>query len=91
MPFFWGFKDIASDGDGIGELTIIPTTVARFPITVKNLTPGTIYIFQVRAANNLGRTDWSDPVTFIGDVGPSHFKKEISHKRHKDSFCAFCG
>jgi hypothetical protein len=53
------------NGDGIGELTIMPTTVARFPITVKNLTPGTIYIFKARAANKIGFTDWCDPVRFM--------------------------
>ena len=53
------------NGDGIGELTIIPTTVARFPITVKKLTPGTIYTFKARAANKIGFTDWCDPVSFI--------------------------
>jgi fibronectin type III domain protein len=53
------------NGDGIGEFTIIPTTVARFPIPVENLTPGTIYLFQVRAANNIGFNGWSDPVSFM--------------------------
>jgi hypothetical protein len=52
-------------GDVIGEFTTIPTPVARFPIPVKNLTPGTIYIFQARAFNNIGLTDWSDPVSFM--------------------------
>lgn len=33
------------------------------PATVSNLTPGTNYTFQVCAWNNLGFTDWSDPIT----------------------------
>jgi hypothetical protein len=37
----------------------------RFPIPVKNLTPGTICIFQARVFNNLGLTDWSDPVSLM--------------------------
>jgi len=52
-------------GDDVGEFTIIPTTVARFPITIKNLTPGTVYIFKVRATNSIGFNDWSDPFKFM--------------------------
>jgi hypothetical protein len=33
------------------------------PAPVGNLTPGTSYIFQVRAFGNLGYTEWSDPIT----------------------------
>jgi hypothetical protein len=55
----------ARNGAEIGELTVIPTTIARFPILVKNLTPGTTYIFQVRAANKVGFNDWSDPLDFM--------------------------
>ena len=56
----------AEKKDGvIGDLTVIPTSVARFPILIKNLTPGTTYIFQTRAMNKVGFTDWSDPVTFM--------------------------
>jgi hypothetical protein len=51
--------------DGIGEFTVIPTTVARFPIAIKNLIPGTNYLFKVRASNKLGFNDWSDPVIFM--------------------------
>jgi hypothetical protein len=52
-------------GDEILEFTVIPKHVARFPIAIKNLTPGTTYIFQVRALNRIGFNDWSDPVSFI--------------------------
>jgi hypothetical protein len=33
------------------------------PVTVSNLTPGTMYQFQVRAYGALGWTEWSDPIT----------------------------
>jgi hypothetical protein len=32
-------------------------------LIVDSLTPGTTYMFQVRALGSLGHTDWSDPVT----------------------------
>jgi hypothetical protein len=31
-------------------------------VPVENLTPGTTYMFQVRAYGKLGYTDWSQPV-----------------------------
>jgi hypothetical protein len=34
-------------------------------ITITGFTPGTIYIFQVRALIHMQFTDWSDPVTKI--------------------------
>jgi hypothetical protein len=33
------------------------------PASVDKLTPGTTYIFQVRAFGRLGFTEWSDPIT----------------------------
>ena len=46
-----------------------PTTFASITIAsankavpVNNLTPGTTYVFQVRAFGKLGYTDWSQPV-----------------------------
>ena len=33
--------------------------------TIDNLTPGSSYVFQVRALGKLGYTDWSDSMTFI--------------------------
>jgi hypothetical protein len=55
------------NGNDIGDLTIVPTTVARFPITIRNLTPGTTYIFQARALSNntQGFTDWSAPYPYM--------------------------
>jgi hypothetical protein len=52
-------------GNDIGELTVIPKHVARFPISITKLTPGTIYIFQARARNDVGVTDWSDPIEYM--------------------------
>jgi hypothetical protein len=37
----------------------VPAASARKPIAVENLTPGTTYVFQVRAYGTLGYTDWS--------------------------------
>ena len=55
----------AKNGEQVGEFTVIPTHVARFPILIKNLTPGTVYIFQVRALSGVGFNDWSDPVSYM--------------------------
>jgi len=33
------------------------------PVMVSDLTPGTVYTFQVKALGRLGYTDWSDPVS----------------------------
>jgi hypothetical protein len=56
----------SKNGDDIGDFTVIPTHVARFPIPIKKLTPGTAYIFQVRAANKTaGFNDWSDPFSYM--------------------------
>jgi hypothetical protein len=40
---------------------MVPTTRPATPLN--NLTPGTIYAFQVQAYGNLGYSDWSDPVS----------------------------
>lgn len=55
----------AKNGNAIGEFTVIPSSVARFPIPIKGLTPGTMYIFQARARNRKGVNDWSDPFPYI--------------------------
>jgi hypothetical protein len=62
---YYELRFAAKNGADTGEFTVIPTTVARFPITIKNLTPGTTYIFQVRAANKVGFNDWSDPIPYM--------------------------
>lgn len=62
---YYELRYAGNSGTEVGEFTIIPTPVARFPIPVKDLTPGTIYIFQVRATNKIGFNEWSDPVSFM--------------------------
>jgi hypothetical protein len=49
---------------GAAPTTIDTVTVARVrkPVSIGNLTPGTIYVFQVRAFGVLGFSDWSNPV-----------------------------
>jgi len=52
------------DGIGMpGIATITRLTNARAGKTVKGLTPGVTYAFQVRAFGKAGFTDWSDSVT----------------------------
>ena len=53
----------------LGQGGTLPTTFASITIAgvktavpVDNLTPGTTYMFQVRAFGTLGYTDWSQPV-----------------------------
>jgi Fibronectin type III domain len=40
-----------------------PVANSKTPVTVSNLTPGTIYVFQARAVTATGYSDWSQPVT----------------------------
>lgn len=53
------------NGEGVpaGEWTETLVTSSQGPVSIKNLKPGTIYAFQVRALGKLGATDWSDSVT----------------------------
>ena len=53
----------------VGTGGTLPTTFASItiasakkPVPVASLTPGTTYVFQVRAFGKLGYTDWSQPV-----------------------------
>jgi Fibronectin type III domain len=64
---YYEIRYAPTDGNGqlTGEYLTHPSAVARFPIIIKNLKPGTYYVFQVRAFNKLGPTDWSSPVTFL--------------------------
>src|SRR5205823_13000977 len=41
---------------------IYQTITSTKPFIVGNLTPGTVYTFQVRALGRLGHTEWSDSV-----------------------------
>jgi hypothetical protein len=38
-------------------------TAIKTPTIVSGLTPGTTYVFQVRATTKSGYSDWSDPIT----------------------------
>ena len=40
-----------------------PVANTKIPVTISNLTPGTIYVFQARAVIATGYSDWSQPVT----------------------------
>ena len=40
-----------------------PVANAKTPVTISNLTPGAIYVFQARAVTATGYSDWSQPVT----------------------------
>ena len=53
------------DAEGVpsGEWTETVITSSQRPVSIKNLKPGTVYAFQVRALGKLGQTDWSDSVT----------------------------
>ena len=53
------------DAEGVptGEWTETLVTSSQHPVLIKNLKPGTVYVFQVRALGKLGQTDWSDSVT----------------------------
>ena len=53
------------DADGVptGEWTERIVTSSQGPVSIKNLKPGTVYAFQIRALGKLGHTDWSDSVT----------------------------
>ncbi len=49
----------------LGEWTTKPFGKTKAYITITGFTPGTTYLFQVRALLHMEFTDWSDPVTKI--------------------------
>jgi hypothetical protein len=51
------------NGGTPGAWTTTILVAAKQAAPIHNLTPGTIYSFQVRAINKLGYTDWSVPVS----------------------------
>jgi hypothetical protein len=64
MARFYELRYAVQDANGIpGEWTIETLLQARAPAVIKNLTPGLIYAFQVRAKNAAGYTDWSPSFT----------------------------
>jgi len=56
---------VAGSEESPGAWTITPVATTRPATLIKDLTPGSTYIFQVRAITDSGYTDWSDPVTRI--------------------------
>jgi len=52
----------ASTGGVTPVWATVTIATARKAVSVANLTPGTTYIFQVRAFGHPGFTDWSQPV-----------------------------
>ncbi|HYR91259.1 MAG TPA: fibronectin type III domain-containing protein [Terriglobia bacterium] len=52
-------------GGTIGSWAIQATATVKSATPVNDLTPGTMYTFQVRALGRLGFTDWSDAVNCI--------------------------
>jgi hypothetical protein len=49
---------VSSGGDNVEPTTVIVTSTQQ-PTIIKNLTPGTIYKFQIRAFGKLGFSAWS--------------------------------
>lgn len=52
-------------GGTLGNWTEQPVGKTKPPALVTGLTPGSAYVFQVRAVTNSGYTDWSESVTRI--------------------------
>ena len=51
----------AAEAGASVDRTTIMVTGTRPPTVISNLTPGTIYTFQIRAFGKLGYSDWSNP------------------------------
>ena len=56
------FAPAGTGGVAPATFATIAIASANKPVPVDNLTPGTTYMFQVRAFGKLGYTDWSQPV-----------------------------
>jgi hypothetical protein len=57
-------RHAAAGSDGVpGEWSSTTLTQVKTMVPVDNLTPGIIYVFQVRGFGRLGYTDWSDSVS----------------------------
>jgi hypothetical protein len=61
----YDLRYVPVDAEGVptGEWTETVVTSSQGPFSIKNLKPGTLYAFQVRALGKLGETDWSDSAT----------------------------
>ena len=61
----YDLRYVPADAEGVpsGEWTETVVTSSQGAFSIKNLKPGTLYVFQVRALGKLGETDWSDSAT----------------------------
>jgi hypothetical protein len=48
-----------------GSWTTVAVPIIRKAVVVGNLTPGTVYAFEVQALGPLGTSDWSDSSTWM--------------------------
>ncbi len=63
---FYELRRAEMDGDAIiSDWIVQPSMTARFPISIPNLKPGTVYAFQAPAITPDCFTDWSDSGTFM--------------------------
>jgi hypothetical protein len=53
------------DGLPAGPFLSQPAATVRPAAVIKDLIPGTAYIFQVRTVTKAGHTDWSQPIIRI--------------------------
>src|SRR2546427_5469248 len=51
---------VPASGPSVNPTTVFVTST-KPPTVIKNLTPGTTYLFQVRAFGKLGYSEWSNP------------------------------
>ena len=55
---------VSADGV-VGSWKSQPIATIRPATVISGLSPGTTYVFQVRAVTKAGYTDWSDSVTRV--------------------------
>jgi len=60
---FYQLRYAVKNGADTGEFTVIPTHVARSPITIKNLTPGTTTFFRSAPPTKSALTTGAIPTT----------------------------
>jgi hypothetical protein len=63
----------------VGEQILTSSKV----VIIGNLTPGTLYTFQVRRSGRLGYTDRSDPVNRNGQLGKVYISGAASRVRRR--------
>jgi hypothetical protein len=56
------YAPAGTSGAAPTTFALISLAIANKAVPVDDLTPGTTYVFQVRAFGTLGYTDWSQPV-----------------------------